>query len=63
MICKGGAKISSATRDPEVCDCVSGDNKEGVNVVAQAKCGPKTSGLIRGENFIRKVCIVNVLFS
>jgi hypothetical protein len=55
MICKGGPQSSSATRDPEICDCVSGDSKEGADIVAQDKCGPETSGLIRGENFIRKV--------
>jgi hypothetical protein len=30
--------------------------------VAQANCGPDTSGLERGENFIRNFCIVSVLF-
>jgi hypothetical protein len=30
--------------------------------VAQAEGGPDNSGLERGDNFIRKLCIVSVLF-
>jgi hypothetical protein len=30
--------------------------------VAQAESEPETSGLEREENFIRKLCIVSVLF-
>jgi hypothetical protein len=40
----------------------SGDNKGGFVMVAQPDGGSETSDLENGENFLRKVCLVSVLF-